>query len=114
MKPQVAIQRIMDVIILEEISHRTPTVQGHRLEDLPRAATAWAAPAAVAALLVMVRLAAEAAAAGAPHTELEGGPVAEEIAEDEATQTATSPVTHAAATMPAAELKNYDARSPPR
>jgi hypothetical protein len=29
----------------------------------------------------MVTLAAEAAAAGAPHTELEGGPVAEEIAE---------------------------------
>jgi hypothetical protein len=114
MKPQVAIQRIMDVIVLEEISHRTPTVQGHRLEDLPKAATAWAATAAVAALLVMVTLAAEAAAAGAPRTELEGGPVAEEIAEPEATQTATSPVPHAAATMPATELKNYDARSPPR
>jgi hypothetical protein len=37
-----------------------------------------------------VILAAEAAAAGAPHTELEGEPVAEEIAAAEATQTATS------------------------
>jgi hypothetical protein len=62
----------------------------------------------------MVMLAVEAAAAGAPHTELEGEPVAEVIVEAEATQIAMSPVAHAAATIPAAELKNYDARSPPR
>jgi hypothetical protein len=40
--------------------------------------------------------------------------VAEAITEAEATQTATSPVPHVVATMPAAELKNYDARSPPQ
>jgi hypothetical protein len=40
--------------------------------------------------------------------------VAEAIAEAEATQTAKSLVPHAAATTPAAELKKYDARSPPR
>jgi hypothetical protein len=50
----------------------------------------------------MVMLVAEAAAAGAPHTGLVGEPVAEAIAEAEATQTATSPVPHAATTMSAA------------
>jgi hypothetical protein len=104
----------MDETVFEEISHRTPSVQGHQLEDLLRAATVPVAPAVVAALLVMVMLAEEAAAAGAPHTELEGEHVAEAIAEAETTQTATSSVPHAAATMPAAELKNNDARSPPR
>jgi hypothetical protein len=39
----------------------------------------------------------EAATAGAPHTALEGEPVAEAIAEAEATQTTTSPMSHAAA-----------------
>jgi hypothetical protein len=62
----------------------------------------------------MVMLAAEAAAARAPHTELAGEPVAEAIAKAEATQTATSLASHAAATMPAAKLKKYDARRPPR
>jgi hypothetical protein len=62
----------------------------------------------------MVMLAAEAAAAGAPHTGLEEEPVAEAIVEAKATQTATSLVSHVAATMPAAELKKFDARSPPR
>jgi hypothetical protein len=99
----------MDATVLEEISHRTPTIQGHQLEDLLRVATAPVVPAVVVALLVMVML-----AAGAPYTELEGEPVAEVIAEVEATQTATSPVPHAAATMPTAELKKYDARSPSR
>jgi hypothetical protein len=51
---------------------------------------------------------------GAPHTGLEGEPVAEAIAEAEATQTATSLVSHAAAMMLATELKKYEARSPPR
>jgi hypothetical protein len=51
----------------------------------------------------MVSLAAEAAAAGAPHTGLEGEPGAEEIAEAEATQIATSPVSHVAATTPVAD-----------
>jgi hypothetical protein len=104
----------MDVTILKEISHGTPTVQGHQLEDLLRAATVPVVPAVAATLLVMVMLVAEVAAAGAPHTELEGERVEEVIAEAEATQTATSPVSHVAATMPAVELKKYDARSPPR
>jgi hypothetical protein len=40
--------------------------------------------------------------------------VAEAIAEAVAMQIATSPASHAAATMPATELKKYDATSPPR
>jgi hypothetical protein len=40
--------------------------------------------------------------------------VVEVIAEAEATQTATSPVSHAAATMPATESKKFDARNLPR
>jgi hypothetical protein len=76
--------------------------------------TVLAAPAVVAALLAMVMLVAEAVAAGAPHTGLEEEPVAEAIAEAEATQTATLPVPRAAATMPTAELKKYDEKSPPR
>jgi hypothetical protein len=104
----------MDTIVLEENYRRTPTILGHQVVDLLRAATVPVAPAVAAALLLMVMLAAEAVAVGAPHTGLAGEPVAEAIAEAEATQTATSPVPHAAATMPAAELKKYDARSPPR
>jgi hypothetical protein len=82
--------------------------------DLLRAATAPVALVVVAAQRLMVMLSAETAAAGAPHTGLEEEPVAEAIAEAEATQTATSQVSHAAATMPAAEFKKFDARSPPR
>jgi hypothetical protein len=62
----------------------------------------------------MATPAAEAAAVGAPHTGLEGELVAEAIAEAEATQTATSLVSHTAATMPAAGLKKFDARNPPQ
>jgi hypothetical protein len=104
----------MDATALEENSPRTPIVPGHQLEDLLRAVTVLAAPAVVAALLAMVMLVAEAAAAGAPHMGLEEEPVAEAIAEAEATQIATSPAPHAAATMPAAELKEYDETSPLR
>jgi hypothetical protein len=104
----------MDATVLEENSPRTPTVLGHQLEDLLRVVTVLVAPVVVAALLVMVMLVMEATAAGAPHTGLEEEPTAEAIAEAEATQIATSPVPHVAATMPAAELKKYDATSPPR
>jgi hypothetical protein len=104
----------MDATVLEENSHRTPTLLGHLLEDLLRVVTVPVAPAVVATLLVMVMLVAEAAAAGAPHTGMEGELVAEAIAEAEATQTATSPVSHAAATIPVTESKKYGARSPPR
>jgi hypothetical protein len=114
MKPQVAVQRTTDAAILKENYRRTPTVLGHQLVDLLRAATVPVALVVVAVLLLMAMLAAEAVAAGAPHTGLAGEPVAEAIAEVEDTQTATSLVPHAAATMPAAELKKYDARSPPR
>jgi hypothetical protein len=58
--------------------------------------------------------AAEVVATGAPHTGLEGEPVAGAIAEAEATQTATSPVSHAAAMMLVAESRKFDARNPPR
>jgi hypothetical protein len=88
MKPQVAVEP-MDSTVLEENSPRTPTVLGHQLEDLIRVVTVLAAPVAVAALIIL-KLVAEVAAAGAPHTVLEGEPVAEAIAEAEATQTATS------------------------
>jgi hypothetical protein len=56
----------------------------------------------------------EAAAAGAHHVVLAGELVAAAIAEAEATQTATSPVSHTTATMPAAELKKYVCDNPPR
>jgi hypothetical protein len=92
----------MDATVLEENYRRTPTVLGHQLVDLLRAATVPAAPVVAAALLLMVMLAAEAVAAGAPHTGLAGEPTAEAIEEAEATQTATSLVPHAAAMMPAA------------
>jgi hypothetical protein len=112
MKPQVAV-KLMDTAALEENFHRTSTVLGHQLESPLRAVTVPAVPAVVATLLIMVMLAAEAAAAGAPHTGLAGEPVAEVMAEIEATRTVTSPVPHTAATMPAAKLKKYDATSPP-
>jgi hypothetical protein len=104
----------MDATVLEESYRRTPTLLGHRLVDLLRVVTVPVAPAVAAALLLMVMLAVEAAAAGAPHTRLAGEPVAEAIAEVEATQTAMPLVPHAAAMIPAVELKKYDARSPPR
>jgi hypothetical protein len=114
MKPQVAVQQTMDATAPEENYHRTPTVLGHQLVDLLRAATVPTVPVVAATLLLTVMLAAEAVATGAPHAGLAGEPVAEAIAEAEATQTATSPVPHAAAMMAAVELKKYDARSPPR
>jgi hypothetical protein len=83
------------------------------MEDLLRAVTALVALAAAALWWITATPTAEAAAAGAPHTGLEGEPVAGAIAEAEAMQKATSPVSHAAATMPTAESKKFDARNPP-
>jgi hypothetical protein len=114
MRPLATVQRMEDTTVPKENSHRIPTVPGHQLEDLLRAATVPATPVEAAAPLVTVTPAMEALAAGAPDTGLAGEPTTEAIAEDEATQTATSPVSHAAATMPAAESKKYDAKSPPR
>jgi hypothetical protein len=104
----------MDATVLEENYHKTPTALGHRLVGLLRAVTVPAAPVEVAAPLIMVTLVAEIAVAELLHTGLAREPVAEAIAEAEATQTATSLALHATAMMPAAELKKYDARSPPR
>jgi hypothetical protein len=108
MKPQVVVQRTTNETVLEENYRRIPTVLGHQLVDFLRAATVSMALVEVATLLLMVMLVVEAATAGAPHTGLAGGPVAEAIAEAEATQIVTSLVLHAAAMTPAAEFKKYD------
>jgi hypothetical protein len=102
MKPQVAVQRTTDATVQEENYRRTPIVLGHQLVDLLRTATVPVASVVVAALLLMAMLAAEAVAAGAPHTELAGELVAEAITEAKATQTATSLVPRAVATTLAA------------
>jgi hypothetical protein len=114
MKPQVAAQPITNATVLEESYRRTPTALGHQPVDLLKAAIAPTALAVVARWRLMVTTVGEAAAAGAPRTGLVGEPVAEVIAEAEATQTATSLVSHVAATMPTAESKKFDATSPPR
>jgi hypothetical protein len=114
MKPQVVVQLTTGATVLKENYHRTPTALGHQLVDLLRAATASVALAAVAPWWLMATSAVEAAAAGAPHTGLEGELVAEAITEAEATQTATSPVSHVAATTPAIELKKFNTRNLPR
>jgi hypothetical protein len=114
MKLLVAIQQMVDATAPEENNHRIPIVSGHQLQDLLRAATVLVAPAEAAVALVPATPAAEAAAAGAPHMVLAGELVAAAIAGAEATQTATSPASHAAAMMPAAELKKYVARRPLR
>jgi hypothetical protein len=75
----------MDATVLEENFHRTLTVLGHQLEDLLRAVIVSAALMVVTALLIMVTLVAEVAAAGAPHMGLAGEPTAEAIAAAEAT-----------------------------
>jgi hypothetical protein len=80
--------------------------------DLIRVATAPAVPAITAMSSLIVILVAEAAAVGTPHTGLEGEPVAGAIAAAEATQTAMSLVSHAAATMPVAESRKFDATNP--
>jgi hypothetical protein len=100
-------------IVLEESYSRIPTALGHLLEDLLREVTALVALAAVALWWLTVTPVAEAAAAGAPHTGLEGEPVVGAIAEAEATQTAMSPMSHAAATMPVAKSRKFDTGNPP-
>jgi hypothetical protein len=111
-KPQVAVQLITDTTILEENYRLTPTILGHRTVDPLRVATAPATPVVTAMSFPIAILVAEVATAGAPHTGLEGEPVAGAIAEVEATQTATSPVSHAAAAMAVAESRKFDATNP--
>jgi hypothetical protein len=108
-KPQVAVQLTTDATILEENYRVTPTVLGHRPVDLLRVATA---PAVTAISSLIAILAAEAAAAEAPHTGLEGEPVAGAIAAAKATQTAMSLVSRAAATMPVAESRKFGTTNP--
>jgi hypothetical protein len=110
-KPQVAVQLTTDATVLEENNHRTPTAPGHQLVDLLRAAIAPVALVVVAPWWLMTTPVAEAAA---PHMGLEGEPLVEAIAEAEATQTATSPVSQAAVMTLAAELRKLDTRNPPR
>jgi DICT domain-containing protein len=71
MKQQAAVQLTTDATVLKENYHRTLTALGHQLEDLLRVVTALVALAAVALWRLMVT-----PAAGAPHTGLEGEPVA--------------------------------------
>jgi hypothetical protein len=78
--------------------------------DLLTVPTALEAPTAMSSLIAI--LAAEAAAAGGPHTGLEGEPVAGAIAAAKATQTATSPVSRVATTMPVAESRKFGATNP--
>jgi hypothetical protein len=107
MKPQAAARPTTVATVLEESYRRIPTALGHLLEDLLRAVTALVALAAVALWWLKAT-----PAAGAPYTGLEGEPVVGAIAEAEATQTATSPVSHATATMPVAESRKFDTRNP--
>jgi hypothetical protein len=80
--------------------------------DLLRVAIAPVTPAVTAISSLTAILAAEAVAAGAPHMELEGEPVAEAITAAEAMQTATSPVSWVAATMPVAESRKFGTTNP--
>jgi hypothetical protein len=108
-KPQAATRPTTGVTVLEESYRRTPTALGHLLEDLLRAATVLVALAEVVLWWLVATLVVEAATAGAPHMGLEGAPEAEATTEAEATETATSPVSHAAAMMPIAESRKFDA-----
>jgi hypothetical protein len=112
MKPQVAVQLTTVATVLEESYRLTPTALWHHPVDLLRVATAPAVPAVTAISSPIAILVVEAATAGAPHTELEGEPVAEAIAAAEAMQTATSPMSRAAATMPVAESRKFGATNP--
>jgi hypothetical protein len=84
-KPQATVRLTTDATVLERSYRLTPTVLGQRPADPLRVATALAPQAVIARSSPIATLAAEAAAAGAPTMELEGGPVAEAIAATEAT-----------------------------
>jgi hypothetical protein len=71
----------LDATVPEENYRLTLTVLEHRPADLLRVATALVAPAVTAMSYLIAILVAEAAVAGAPHTELEGEPVVGAIVE---------------------------------
>jgi hypothetical protein len=58
----VAVQRMVDATAPEENNHRTPTVSGHQLEDLLKAAIVLVVPAEAAVVLVTPTAVAEAEA----------------------------------------------------
>jgi hypothetical protein len=99
-KLQVTVQLTTNAIVLERSCWLTTTILGHRPVDSLRVATTPAALVVIAMSFLIAILVAEAVAAGAPHTGLAREPVAEATAAAEATRTATSPESHAAATMP--------------
>jgi hypothetical protein len=70
MKPQAAVEPTTGATVLEESYRITLTTLGHLPEDLLRAVTALVALAEVVLRWLAATPAAEAAAAGAPHTGL--------------------------------------------
>jgi hypothetical protein len=112
-KPQVAV-RTSVATALEGSYRPTPTVPGHRPVDPLMEATVPVAPAATVRSSLTLILAAKAVTVGAPTMGLAGEPGAEPTAAAEATQIATPPALHVAASMPARRSKNFGARSPPR
>jgi hypothetical protein len=107
MKPPVAVQLTTIATVLEESYWLIPTVAGHQPVYLLMVATAPAAPAVTAISSLTAILEAEAATAGAPRMGLAEELGAEATVAAEATRTATPPVYHAAALMPAKKSKNY-------
>jgi hypothetical protein len=98
---------MVDTTAPAENNHQNPTALGPQLEDPPRVATARAAPAVAAAVLVMVMPTTGAAAVGAHHMALAEEPVVAVIAGAKATRTAMPPATHVAATMPTTGLMRF-------
>jgi hypothetical protein len=114
MKPQAAVQPTTDATVLEKSYRRTPTTLGHLLEDLLRAITALFALAAVVLWWLMATPAAEAAAAGAPHTGLEGEPVAEAIRRPRPRRQPRHRCLMRRLRCLSQESRKFDARNPPR
>jgi hypothetical protein len=112
-KQQVAV-RTSAVTVLELSCRPIPTALTQRLADPLKVATALQLPTTIAMSSLIATLAAEAATAEAPTTGLTGEPVAGAIVAAEATQTATPPEPHRAASTPARRFKNYGARRLPR
>jgi hypothetical protein len=87
MKPQAAVQPTTSTTVLEESYCRTLIALGHLLEDLLRVVTALVALAEVVLWWLVATPATKETATEAPHTGLEGEPVAEATVEADATQT---------------------------
>jgi hypothetical protein len=109
-KPQAAV-RAQVATVLEQSYRLTPTVLGQQPVDPLMAETALAATGRSSPIAI---LAVEEATSVAPTMGLTGELGAEVTAAAEATQTATPPAPHVAASTPARKSKNYDARRLPR